>query len=131
MEVGSIARTPAPSAANAPQRADTLAASSAVKTELKPEAAVQQVREVEAPRFDPTNETASRAALDQVVRETISRRIVLEPKTREVLFQTVNEETGEVVRQVPDEALLRLRAYAREMRAKDSGADVRRVEKIA
>jgi flagellar protein FlaG len=131
MEVGSIARTPAPSAANAPQRADTLVSAGAVKTELKPEAAVQQVREVEPVRFDPTNETAARAALDQVIRETISRRIVLEPKTREVIFQTVNEETGEVVRQVPDEALLRLRAYARELREKDDNSDVPRVERVA
>jgi hypothetical protein len=131
MDVGSITRIPTPSATNAPQRADALVAAGAVKTELKPEAAVQQVREVEAVRFDPTNEIASRAALDQAIRETMSRRVVLEPKTREVLFQTVNEETGEVVRQVPDEVLVRLRAYVRELREKDESSDVRRVEKIA
>lgn len=129
MDVGSITRTPTPTPLNAPQRADSLVASGAVRTELKTEAAVQQVRPVDHARFDPTNETASRAALDQLVRETIARRIVLEPKTREVIYQSVNEETGEVVRQVPDEAILRLRAYAREMREKDA-ANVQRVEAI-
>lgn len=131
MDVGSITRTPAPSAINSPQRADTLASAGAVKTELKPEAAVQQVREAAATGFNP-NEAQAHAAIDQALRETISRRIVLEPKTREVIYQAVNEETGEVVRQVPEAALLRLRAYAREMREKDGdGSDVLRVEKIA
>jgi hypothetical protein len=131
MDVGSISRTPNVSALNAPQRADSLVAAGAVRTELRPEAAVQQVRPAEPARFDPTNETASRAALDQAVRETISRRIVLEPKTRQVIYQSVDEETGAVVRQIPDEALLRLRAYAREMREKEASSEGRRVEAIA
>ncbi len=96
---------------------------------------MQQVRPAEPARFNPANETASRAALDQAVRETISRRIILEPKTRQVIYQAVDEETGEVVRQVPDEALLRLRAYARELRQErekdEDSSEVRRVEKIA
>jgi uncharacterized FlaG/YvyC family protein len=130
MDAGSINRIPIPSAANAPQRTDTLAAAGAVKTELRPESAVQQVREVEPVRFEQSNDAASRASLDEALRETISRRIELDPKSREVVFQTVSE-TGEVIRQVPAEALLRLRTYLREMREKDVGSDVRRVEKIA
>lgn len=131
MGLGSINRIPAPSATNAPQRTETLAAAGAVKTELKPEAAVQQVREAEAVRFEQTNEAARRAFLDAALRETIARRIELDPKSREVIFQAVNKETGEVVRQVPDEALLRLRAFARELREKGGGSPTRRVEKIA
>lgn len=131
MGLGSINRIPVPSATNAPQRTETLAAAGAVKTELKPEAAVQQVREAEAVRFEQTNEAARRAFLDAALRETIARRIELDPKSREVIFQAVNKETGEVVRQVPDEALLRLRAFARELREKGGGSPTRRVEKIA
>ena len=36
-----------------------------------------------------------------------------------------------VARQIPDEAMMRLRAYAREMREKSEASEVRRVEKIA
>ena len=61
----------------------------------------------------------------------IRRNITIDPKTREVLFQSIDRRTGEVVRQVPEEALLKLRAYAREMRdADNTDRDaVRRVEK--
>ena len=131
MDSGSISRpTPVP-ALNAPQRTDTLAAAGAVRTELPVESAVQQVNEVEAVRFEPSDGARERAALDRALRETIARRIDIDPKTREVVHQTVNRETGEVLRQVPDEALMRLRAYAREMREKAEASDVRHVERIA
>jgi flagellar protein FlaG len=131
MEIGShIPKNPALTASNGPPRAENLVPSGAVKTDLAPEAAVQAVKESEAVRFDLSSGIASRAALDQALRETIARRIEIEPKTREIVHQTVNEETGEVLRQVPDEALLRLRVYSRELREKSEG-DHRRVEKIA
>jgi uncharacterized FlaG/YvyC family protein len=38
---------------------------------------------------------------------------VLDPHSREVIFRVRDERSGRVVRQVPDEALLRLRAYQR------------------
>jgi uncharacterized FlaG/YvyC family protein len=131
METGSISRpTPIP-AHNAPQRTDSLAATGAVRTELPAEAAVQQVNEVEAVRFEPSEGAKERAAAERALQDVIKRRIEIEPKSREVVYQKVNEETGEVVRQVPDEALMRLRAYAREMREKAEASDVRRVERIA
>jgi uncharacterized FlaG/YvyC family protein len=134
METGSITRPSPIPALNAPQRTDTLAAAGAVRTELPPEAAVQQVNEAEPVRFEPTDGARERAAVERALQDVIKRRIEIEPKTREVVYQSVNQETGEVVRQVPDQALLRLRAYAREMReAQERGAegDVRRVERIA
>jgi uncharacterized FlaG/YvyC family protein len=134
METGSLARPASISPANAPQRMDSLATAGAVRTELAPEKAVQHVEAAQAVRFEPTDGAAARAAIDRALRETIDRRISIDPKTREVVFQTVNKETGEVVRQVPDEALMRIRAYAREMRAaheRSLNSDVRRVEKIA
>ncbi len=131
MESGSITRPALVAATNAPQRADTLAAAGATKTDLSPEVAVQQVDAIEAVRFEPSDGASARAALDKALRETIDRRITIDPKTREVIYQTVNEDTGEVVRQIPDEAMMRLRAYAREMREKSEASEVRRVEKIA
>ena len=71
MDAGSINRIPIPSAANAPQRTDTPRLVGAVRTELRPESAVQQVREVEPVRFEQSNDAANRASLDEALRETI------------------------------------------------------------
>lgn len=117
MDTGQIGRpTPSPSL-NAPQRLDALASQGAVRTELPPEDTVQQVAEAETVRFEANDGARERAALDAALRETIRRRLTIEPKTREVVYQTIDSESGEVIRQVPDQALLRLRVYAREMRA--------------
>ena len=134
MEIGSTLKPNALTAANVPQRTETFTTSGATKTELPPEASVQQVAQSEAVHVDLTDGAAARAAVERALRETIERRIEIDPKTREVVYQTVDRQSGEVVRQVPDQALLRLRAYAREMREKSEERmewDVRRVEKIA
>ena len=132
MEIGSHSRPAAAAASNAPQRADAAAPAGAVRTELAPEAAVQPVRDAEAVRLDLSDDARSRAALDRALAETIARRIEIDPRTRQVVYQTVDRETGEVVRQVPDQALMRLRAYAREIRAaQEADAETRRVERIA
>ena len=129
MEMGSIAKPAPVSAHNAPQRVGPIAG--AVRTELPPEASVQQVAEVEAVRFDPSDGAHDRAKLDAALRDMIDRRITIEPKTREVVYQTINRESGEVIRQIPDEALLRLRAYGREMREKAEQDRTDGVERVA
>jgi hypothetical protein len=116
MDSGAIARPSTIAAPAAPQRAETLASAGAVRTELPPEAAVQQIGETATVRLDPSDGAAERAALDEALQQVIRRRIIIDPKTREIIHQRVNEETGEVVRQIPDEAILKLRAFAREMR---------------
>jgi hypothetical protein len=40
-----------------------------------------------------------------------TREFVLDPHSREVIFRVVDVRTGQVKRQVPDAALLRVRAY--------------------
>jgi len=135
METGNITKPVAPAAPVVPARVEHLAAAGAVKTELAPEAAVQQVDESPAVRFAPSGGADFTASLDSAMREVVERNITVDPKTRELVFQTISKETGEVVRQVPDEAMLRLRAYVREMReAEDKGrggSDVPRVERVA
>ena len=95
---------------------------------------MQQAEKTPAVRFAPTEGVDFSASLDAAMRETVERNIVVDPRTRELVFQTVSKETGEVVRQIPDEAILRLRAYIREMseaEGKGRASDVRRVEKVA
>jgi uncharacterized FlaG/YvyC family protein len=131
MDTGNIAK-PAPySPPNAPHRADTLASSGAVRTELPPESSVQQVPDAEAVRYEPSDGAQARAILDAAMREMIERRIEIDPKTREVVYQTVDRESGEVIRQTPDQALLRLRVYAREMLETIEASRTAGVERLA
>ena len=135
METGNVSKPVASAAPVAPARADLLIAAGAVKTDLAPEAAVQQVEKSASVQFAPTEGADFSASLDAAMREVVERNITVDPRTRELVFQTVSKETGEVVRQFPEEALLRLRAYVREMRVAEDkgrdGGDAPRVEKVA
>jgi hypothetical protein len=46
----------------------------------------------------------------------IDRRVTVDADTQELVFRAISEESGEVLRQVPDQAMLRIRAYTRELR---------------
>jgi hypothetical protein len=130
MDTGGIAKIPAATAPT-PLRAD-IVHPGAVRTELPPEAAVRPADAAEAVRFEPARDLAQRAALDAALQDMIRRNIEIDPRTREVVEQVVDQSTGRVVRQTPEEALLRLRAYARELREPEEAGDgTRRVEKIA
>jgi flagellar protein FlaG len=132
METGSVTKPVAVAAPAVPARTDHLVAAGAVRTELAPEAAVQQASEAQAVRFDPSHRAEVRAALEEALREVIERDLTIHPKTRDIVFQAINVRTGEVLRQIPDEALLKLRTYLRELREQEASADgVARVEKIA
>ena len=74
----------------------------AVATDLAAAQSVTASTNADAPRHD------AQSAQDNNV-----RKIILDAHSREVIFQVVNAESGRVVRQVPDEAMLRLRAYTR------------------
>ncbi len=42
-----------------------------------------------------------------------THEVVIDPATREVIYRIIDVRSRQVIRQVPDEALLRVRAYAR------------------
>jgi uncharacterized FlaG/YvyC family protein len=116
-----------------PSRSDAVPLGAA-RTELPPEATVRPVGDGEAVRFERQGAAEARARLDEALRAVIERNIEIDSKTREVVYQVVDERTGEVTRQVPDETLLRLRTYAREMREADEARrkdDGSRVHKTA
>ena len=130
MDTGSL-KSPAPAGPLAFQRVDA-APRDAVRTELPPAVSVQQAGEPDAVRFERDPARDARAAIETALQDVIERNTTIDPKTREVVFQTVDRETGEVVRQVPDDAILKLRAYAREMRDADLGRESgSQVHKIA
>ena len=82
-------------------RPDVAPVREAVATELTPAKAVTATTGADAPR----NETAKDPS--QV------RKIILDAHSREVIYQVLDVSSGQVVRQMPDEAMLRLRAYTR------------------
>jgi hypothetical protein len=79
----------------------------AVATQLPPAQSVTAAAATPASRND-----AARAALTQSPQ---AREFILDPHSREVIFRVVDVRSGSVVRQMPDEAIMRLRAYARAM----------------
>jgi len=49
------------------------------------------------------------------------RKIILDAHSREVIYQVLDAKSGRVVRQIPEEAMLRLRAYNRAALEKEDG----------
>ena len=76
-----------------------------VATELAPSQSVTASADGAAARNDGQKSPAQQAQT--------TREFILDPHSREVIFRVRDERSGRVVRQVPDEALLRLRAYPR------------------
>ncbi len=65
------------------------------------------------------------------VSDVVQRNLTIDPETRTVVYQALNAR-GEVVLQLPDRAILRMRAYVREMQQADQDADASsRVERVA
>ena len=96
-------------AASLAQTGDTRldpAARKAVATELAPAQTVT---------------AASSAASTPATDDSRVRQIILDPHSREVIYRAVDVRSRRVIRRVPEEARLRLRAYARAARDKNDG----------
>jgi hypothetical protein len=77
----------------------------AVATDLSPAKSVTAAETALATRNEPYSPSASS--------DLFQRSVILDPTTQDMIFRVVDVRTRQVVRQVPDEALLRMRAYAR------------------
>ncbi|GAU83979.1 hypothetical protein [Bosea sp. BIWAKO-01] len=136
MDFGASTRATAVGAYHVTARSDAVATKGSIPVELPAAQTVQsaaageavqldlQARSEQARRDDAMakqNAVADRHAArqrEQDLRDLIERRIVIEPRTREVVIQKKNRVTGETVSQLPDETLLRLRIYSRELAEK-------------
>lgn len=89
-------------------------AQAAVPTELPHGQTVTAVDSVVVPRNDPL-----------AVRDRLARQVVFDRDAAEMIYQVIDSSNDSVVRQVPDEAIVRRRAYFRELDR--ANADQRRV----
>ena len=56
----------------------------------------------------------------QAQSQSTTHEVIIDPQTREVIYRVIDVRSRQVVRQVPDEALLRVRAYAAALAKGDS-----------
>lgn len=129
MDTASVARPAAVTAQAASVRAENLVSVNRVKTELPKAATVTGVEETSAARFDVSNEARDQAKREQALRDAVKRNLTIDPKTRQVVFRAVDSKTGVVVNQIPSEAILKLRAYYRDMA--DRSADAPRTSDVS
>lgn len=114
MDIANVARPAAVSAQVASLRAETTVSNNKIRTELPRSATVNGVLESSSARFEPSNDARDQAKRETALRDTIKRNIVIDPKTREIVYQAVDSKSGNVIRQIPSDAILRLRAYYRD-----------------
>jgi uncharacterized FlaG/YvyC family protein len=92
------------------------AAREAVRTQLPPAQSVTASETTKALRRESV----------QIDRERLSRQMVFDEDSAQLVYQVVDQRTEDVVAQVPDEAQRRSRAYFREMeRAKEASRQQR------
>jgi flagellar protein FlaG len=126
MEVVTSARSSVLPVQGDASRVNAASAPGPVKTELPAQATVQQA----APPSK--SENGGRGSEPDSATD-LARRVTIDPDTQEFVFQKINRDSGEVVRQVPDQAILRMRAYRQEREQVSAEQDLsqRRVERLA
>ncbi|WP_293863746.1 flagellar protein FlaG [uncultured Alsobacter sp.] len=130
MDIGPLNRPtqqPAPVVA----RPDPQPVREAVTTELSPAKTVTATAPTEAASVEISR--AARALQDSSTEE-VRKQTTKDQDTNALVFRKTDTRTGEVVQQIPDEAILRLRAYIAAAQAKtkpDTPADVEHVAKSA
>jgi hypothetical protein len=135
MDFGGVRLAPAAAALPAVNRVEpTQSGARAVATQLPSQKAVRAAPEGKAVQVDVRNEKArEQMARDRLLSDFIRNKATVDPRTREIVYQSVNTRTGEIVRQFPDDVTLRLRDYVTFMeQSRNAGRETeRKVGKIA
>ena len=90
-----------------------------VQSYAPPMAASSDPTATELPAAKAVTPAAATAPARNDVQST-THEVIIDPQTREVIYRVIDVRSRQVVRQVPDEALLRIRAYARALASGDS-----------
>lgn len=118
MDIGGIKLAPAAATYPAAKRVEpTNGGAKAIATELPKDMAVKQTGETLAPRpAQGRDKTEAQIEREKLLRSFIQSRNVVDPRSRELVFRSVDTRTGEIVRQFPEETQLRLREYLSQLR---------------
>jgi uncharacterized FlaG/YvyC family protein len=127
MDIGGIRLAPAAASLPAANRVEPNASGTrAVATELPRTEAVKAIGDNAAVRIDIQQDKArQQKQREDQLRSFIQNRNIVDPRTREIVFRSVDTRTGSVVRQFPDEARLKLREYLNTMREAEAGPTAR------
>lgn len=139
MDLGTTTKPAAVMAPQAPARGETTLAPGSVRTELPARSVVTAAKPAEKVRYEPTDSARDSVSRDLALRAGMRRQMDIDEATSAIVTQVIDEQSGEVVRQLPEEALLRLRAYNRESieRATDYASsstpepEATRIERVA
>jgi uncharacterized FlaG/YvyC family protein len=112
----------------APLRADVTAPRDMAPTELPASQSVAPTSQTPAVRNDTSQAAASFGRLAQYLQRPTEQRFERDRKTDTLVFKKVDPSNGDIVLQLPDQALLNLRAYLKEQAA---AAAPHEVEKTA
>lgn len=108
-------------------RGDVIPTQTTPPTELAPSKAVVESAASEKTQAEPGSPSRQMAEQRNAAAQAslnVESQVILDPASREVIFRMIDVRTRRVVQQVPEQALLRLRAYTR---ALESGESVARV----
>jgi uncharacterized FlaG/YvyC family protein len=118
MDIGGIKLAPAAAAFPAANRVEpTSGGTRAVETQLPTSDAVRALPDATRVSVDVNRDKSrERVAREQALRDFIQKRNVVDPRTREIIYRSVDTRTGDVIQQFPDETRLKLREYLNKMR---------------
>jgi hypothetical protein len=135
MDAGGVRLAPAAAVYPAANRVEpTQSGARAVATELPKDETVRAAGETPAVQVDVRGDKArDQMARERLLQDFIRNKALIDPKSREVIFQSVNTRTGEIIRQFPDDLTLKLRDYVSYMADQRgaAGAPDKRITKIA
>lgn len=119
MDFGGANRTAPVSGTPAVLRADVIATRNSVPVELAPDKTVQSLKAGDAVRVDiqqKDQRAQQRASREQQTRlQAAKDRIVIEPETQTIVLEKRDPDTGETISQLPDETLLKLRIFSKQL----------------
>lgn len=78
---------------------------------------VQPAKQIEPPQPATQTVNTSTKTSEALPAAPTSRRTTLDQSTGEFVLQVIDDHTGQKISQSPDEAILRIRAYARQLDA--------------
>ncbi len=131
MDVASVAKPGANG--QVPLRPDAAPATTTVKTEAPAHQAVAAIKETAEVNLQiSSNAELLRRSEEIFAAAAGERRVDRDDASHLLIYKTIDGDTGEVVRQYPDEVQVKLRQYARELeREQAEAAEARHVERSA